>query len=363
MQLLLMLFLSAIFLGVQGVLALIFLDWMTRLRLGEDSPAKHGISMQQSSRLGGLSVAILVLCFFLLEITNEQAGVERDLLVYGFNDLALVAVVLCALMGLAEDLRADFLSPRSRLVLKFLLFGSLGYLWPELVPTKLGLAPFDFLLSFPVMGWLMLTIFLVGFINAVNMADGANGLVAGIVFCALLIFYQQTGRVIDASLVSAFGVFLIFNVVKGRLFLGDMGTYGAGCAVALYSLVGFNLGSFSLMFLAALFAYPCIDFLVSIGRRLLQGRSPFSPDNDHLHNRIYFHINKCLGPGVLANSLTGLLISGSTSGVVLLGYSQQWWPISSNEWGTVFVVQIVAYFAAFYLFGRGRGISQYAEAI
>ena len=358
-----MLFLSAVFLGVQGVLALIFLDWMTRLRLGEDSPAKHGISNQQSSRLGGLAVAMLVLCFFLLEITNEQSGVERDLLVYGFNGLALVAVILCALMGLTEDLKPDFLSPRARLGLKFLVFGAVGYLWPELIPTELGVAPFDFLLSLPVLGWLLLTIFLVGFINAMNMADGANGLVAGIVFCALFIFYGQTGRVIDASLVSAFGVFLIFNVIKGRLFLGDMGTYGAGCAVALYSLVGFNLGSFSLMFLAALFAYPCIDFLVSIGRRLLQGRSPFSPDNDHLHNRIYFQLAKRLGSGVLANSLTGLLISGSTSGVVLLGYSQQWWPISSNEWGVVFVVQIAAYLVAFIISGRGRGLSQYSEAI
>ena len=117
------------------------------------------------------------------------------------------------------------------------------------------------------------------------------------------------------------------------------------------------------MFLAALFAYPCIDFLVSIGRRLLQGRSPFSPDNDHLHNRIYFQLAKRLGSGVLANSLTGLLISGSTSGLVLLGYSQQWWPISSNEWGVVFVVQIAAYLVAFIIFDRGRDLSQYSEAI
>ena len=207
-----MLFLSGVFLGVQGVLALIFLDWMTRLRLGEDSPAKHGISNQQSSRLGGLAVAMLVLCFFLLEITNEQSGVERDFLVYGFNGLALVAIILCALMGLTEDLKPDYLSPRARLGLKFLVFGAVGYLWPELIPTELGVAPLDFLLSLPVLGWLLLTIFLVGFINAMNMADGANGLVAGIVFCALFIFYGQTGRVIDASLVSAFGVFLMNNL-------------------------------------------------------------------------------------------------------------------------------------------------------
>ena len=35
---------------------------------------------------------------------------------------------------------------------------------------------------------------------------------------------------------SACAVFLVFNVISGRFFLGDMGSYGLGAAIVLYSL-------------------------------------------------------------------------------------------------------------------------------
>jgi len=86
------------------------------------------------------------------------------------------------------------------------------------------------------------------------------------------------------------GLFLIFNVISGRLFLGDAGAYGLGAALALSGLYLYSEGTFSAAFLATLLMYPCIELLVSMFRRLVLGRSMFLPDNDHLHNRIYFHL-------------------------------------------------------------------------
>lgn len=349
--------------GVVGSAITLLLQWFSLQQTGIDSASKHGISARTSSRLGGLSVMLSFVLFFAVACLKDSSYLLDDLANYENNRFGIFAIMCCAAMGLAEDLRADFLSPVIRLILKFALFAGIIFVWPELVPDSLGVAGLDYLLSLPLVGALLVIIFLVGFINAVNMADGANGLIPGIAFFSILLFYLQAGRVIDESFMAACGVFLLFNVVTGRLFLGDAGTYGLGAALAIYGLAFFNSGVFSLGFLASLFAYPCLDFLVSIVRRMMVGRSPFSPDNDHLHNRIHFYLRPKFSSQVLSNSLTGLLVSGSTSGLVVLGYLNEWWPASSNEWGYFFVFECAMYAFVFYLTGLSRRAVQHASAI
>jgi len=95
--------------------------------------------------------------------------------------------------------------------------------------------------------------------------------------------------------------------------------------------------------MAALFCYPCIDFLVSVIRRWRAGRSPFSADNGHLHNRLHQFIKLRVNSAVMANSFTGLIISGSTSGVVLLAYLMDVLPPESDLWYLFFVAEISLY--------------------
>jgi UDP-N-acetylmuramyl pentapeptide phosphotransferase/UDP-N-acetylglucosamine-1-phosphate transferase len=354
---------AGIYFGVVGSAITLLLQWFSLQQTGIDSASKHGISARSSSRLGGLSVMVSVLMFFSVAYYQDSSTFTADLAAYGNHRFGIFAIMCCAAMGLAEDLKADFLSPVTRLALKFFLFAGIIFVWPELVPESLGFVGIDYLLSLPFVSAVLVIIFLVGFINAVNMADGANGLVPGIAFFSILLFYMQTGRVVDESFMAACGVFLLFNVVTGRLFLGDAGTYGLGAALAIYGLVFFNAGAFSLAFLASLFAYPCIDFLVSIVRRMLVGRSPFSPDNDHLHNRIHFYLRPKFRSQVASNSLTGLLVSGSTSGLVLLGYINEWWPPSSNEWAYFFIFECFMYAFVFYLTGLRHRAIQHSAAI
>ena len=355
--------LAGICFGVVGSIVTILLQWFTLQQAGVDSASKHGISSRASSRLGGLAVMLSVVIFFLFAYLRDSSVFLNDMGELGNHRFGVFAIMCCAAMGLAEDLKADFLSPTLRLLLKFVLFAGIIFVWPELVPEALGLVGFDYLLSLPLVGAIVTIIFLVGFINAVNMADGANGLIPGIAFFSILLFSIETGRVIDHSFMAACGVFLLFNVLTGRLFLGDAGTYGLGAALAIYGLVFFNTGIFSLGFLAALFAYPCVDFLVSIARRVAVGRSPFSPDNDHLHNRIHFYLRQKFRSQVAANSFTGILISSSTSGLVLFAYMAEWWPSSSNEWGYLFLFECVLYAAVFYLTGLRRTAPQHSAAI
>ena len=143
------------------------------------------------------------------------------------------------------------------------------------------------------------------------------------------------------------GLFLIFNVISGRLFLGDAGAYGLAAGVALAGLFFYGQGIFSAPFLAVLLAYPCIEILVSMTRRILQRRSMFLPDNDHLHNRVHAYFKRQFKSANMANSVTGLSISAATAGVALVGYLGEWWPVTGSEWLMVFFLQCGLYGVVF----------------
>jgi UDP-GlcNAc:undecaprenyl-phosphate GlcNAc-1-phosphate transferase len=272
------------------------------------------------------------------------------------------AVGCCAVLGLAEDLRNNMLSPRFRLLAELGIFAIAIAFWPLLIPIDFGLPGLDALMTVPVVGWFLTVVFCVGFINAVNMSDGANGLIPGIMTIAYGLFYLITSEFVYAAMMTACGLFTLFNIISGRLFLGDTGAYGLGASLAISALYLFSQDVFSAAFLACLFAYPCIDFVVTLIRRYRAGRSIFLPDNDHLHNRIHYHFQRWLPSKTLANSMTGVLVVASSSGLALVGYVNQWWLVTSHFWGWIFLFQWVGYGVVFYLTGLNRSNSQYVVA-
>lgn len=96
----------------------------------------------------------------------------------------------CFFLGLLEDLRNNSLSPRTRLASKLLLLLIVFISLPGLVPSSIGLWGIDWLLGFSWVALLVTLFFSVGFINAVNTVDGANGLVSGIFAITCFIFFE-----------------------------------------------------------------------------------------------------------------------------------------------------------------------------
>ena len=352
-----MLLLATIFFGLTGLVIMLFLQWITRQSYAQEGVGKHGISQLSASRMGG--VAIIVTTLALLAYGVYSGAFELGQGSLGVEGFVWLAVIACMGLGLVEDLNNNYLSARFRLYALIAIFSLLVALRPILIPLGLGFLPLDILLAIPFIGWLLTVIFCVGFINAVNMADGANGLMPGILTISFGLFYTETGSLAFAALMTSCGLFTIFNVISGRLFLGDTGSYGFGAAIVLSSLILFRQGIFSAPFLAVLLAYPCIDFLMALVRRSWQGRSLFLPDNDHLHNKIHFHFQKRFRSATLANSLTGGVIVASSAGVAMMGSLFSWLPVTSELWALVFALQCIAYALAYYLTGLGRPISQH----
>jgi UDP-GlcNAc:undecaprenyl-phosphate GlcNAc-1-phosphate transferase len=347
-KLLLMLIIAFIVWGFVGLFLIGLMQFVSMQGWATDSVHKHGIAEMQASRLGG---AVCILCGFLVVIMLKLNGADESggSGPFGIRRFVVVAIMGSMVLGLVEDIRNDSLSPRIRLGILAILFGFILWQWPALVPSSIGAPILDSLLSIPALAFVLCLVFCVGFLNAVNMADGANGLVPSILLAAYIIFYQEYGGVGLLSAVTILSAFWIFNVVSGRLFLGDAGAYAFGASLLVSSLTSYANGIMSLSFLAALLCYPCLDFLFSILRRHVNGRPIMKPDNDHLHNRIHFQYRKFIKSKNIANSAAGLTVAGASSGVVLWGYLAAWWPINSGQWIVIFAAQSVAYGLAYYL--------------
>ena len=360
-KLFLLLLLSSILFGLSGIVMMIILQWISRGSYAKDSVDKHGISPVVGSRMGGAAVAVFTAGLFVLGAYNglvDAKGPPLGLQLFGW-----LAVIACLGLGLVEDLRNDELAPRFRLCIELVIFAVLLAFRPELIPVELGIWGLDTLMALPIMGWLLTVVFCVGFINAVNMSDGANGLIPGICTISFGLFYAETGAFIYACLMTSCGLFTLFNMISGRLFLGDAGSYGLGAALGLSGLFLYCQDILSAPFLAVLLAYPCIDFMVTMVRRASKGRSIFLPDNGHLHNSIYFYFQKRFPSTTLPNSLTGGTIVMASSGVALVGSLSGKLPATSQLWIIVFATQCLVYGLVFYLTGLDRPASEYVAEV
>ena len=197
------------------------------------------------------------------------------------------AVSLFLLLGLADDQR--HIRPSVRLAASVAVVLAALFVVPGFTVTFFK---FSFLGSAVLLGGFTGAVFtvlcLVGLQNAVNMADGKNGLVIGmsLIWIVLLGLYAPEHM---RPLLVVFGVglaiALAFNL-NGRLFLGDSGSYGLSAAVGLIAIYTHNVAfaGFPADAVALMFLIPVLDVVRLMAVRTVQGRSPFRSDRNHLHH-------------------------------------------------------------------------------
>ena len=129
---------------------------------------------------------------------------------------------------------------------------------------------------------------LVGLQNAVNMADGKNGLVPGLcLIWSLLIAAYAPAHLLPVVtvLIAVLVVVLAFNLAD-RLFLGDSGCYAISILVGLLAIHThyINFARLPADVVALWFLIPVVDCVRLMFGRVLAGRSPFDADRNHLHH-------------------------------------------------------------------------------
>ncbi|MEX6725999.1 glycosyltransferase family 4 protein [Parapedomonas caeni] len=258
-----------------------------------DHPDPHGGRKRHARPtplVGGIAILppALLMCLWLSFASYGQGHAQ-------WADIGLIGLctAMQAALGLVDDRIG--LRPLQRLLISLAVFALTLTL-----ATSLEVVILRFTNVLPSLHWGELAapftiLCLVGLLNAVNMADGKNGLVIGLcmiwTFC-LWMHGDTTLQPLFATLMTALGVALLFNW-RGRFFLGDAGSYGLATLIGLLAIEVYANGSGSLKagHIAVWFAVPTIDCLRLMIRRLRAGRSPFSGDREHLHH----HLGRLLG--------------------------------------------------------------------
>ncbi|MFL2999366.1 MAG: glycosyltransferase family 4 protein [Cytophagales bacterium] len=145
------------------------------------------------------------------------------------------------------------------------------------------------------------TIFvIVGIINSINFIDGIDGLAASIVGLFLVLFEYfsntQTGLTyLTYIILISLGAFLFFNLrSNNKVFLGDSGSLFLGGLVSVYVLNilsseyiikdAFDINK--IIFVISILAYPFFDITRVFFLRIINKRSPFVADKNHIHHLI-----------------------------------------------------------------------------
>ena len=245
-----------------------------------DIPDARKVHTCPVPRIGGAAMALGV---FIPVILLAKADV--------FVRSYIAAAAVLVFFGIIDDIKG--LGYRTKFAAQIaasliVIFGggvritSLGTLLPA------GLHPAE---------WLIISLTLiaiVGVTNAINLADGLDGLAGGISllsFCCIgyLAFLQGSSEVIFLSLALAGAIFgfLRFNTHPASLFMGDTGSQFLGfSAVVLAVKITQGDTPLSPLLPLIILGFPVLDTLTVMVERIRQGRSPFFADKNHFHHRL-----------------------------------------------------------------------------
>lgn len=252
---------------------------MVSLKIGlVDEPDVRKIHSKPVPLIGGIALYFVSVVF--LSIVDSVSP---------FIFFLMLASGLVMLVGLLDDIfqlssfwrfMVQIIASAVMIYFTHVQINSFGYLLLPQWDLQLGY------LAIPI------TIFgVVGIINALNMADGIDGL-AAVTFIlpvgVLCVLSSDNGMQLWLILLLiCLLVFLGFNKSsRYKVFLGDNGSMFLGFILA-WLLVYLSQNSTAVMLpVTALFlvALPVYDTIFVMLRRIKSGISPFQPDKSHLHH-------------------------------------------------------------------------------
>jgi len=255
-----------------------------------DLPGPRKIHSKPVPRIGGLAIVFaVVVSVSAAMMLDGNIAAEARADGWQIAGLAFAALFVGA-TGLVDDIRR--LRARYKLAAQMIAATALCALGVRI--TTLGVEGL-FLVKLGWLSWPLTVIWIVGITNSVNLIDGLDGLAAGIsaVACAVMAAFalqagQQTMAVAMLAMLGALAGFLFFNCYPAKVYLGDSGSLFLGFAMAAASVFASTKQASSVGLALPLLALgiPVADALFCMVRRVLEGRSVFAPDRQHIHHRL-----------------------------------------------------------------------------
>lgn len=244
-----------------------------------DAPDARKVHVAPIPRIGGLAMVVGAVVPLLVWLS-------LDAQILSF----LLGVAVIALFGAWDD-RAD-LDYRIKFAGQFLAAA---------IPVFLGdvvirVIPFGPEGGLPdVVAYPLTLLFVVGITNAVNLSDGLDGLAGGVALLSLIVIGllasigdAQQLLVMALAVCGAIFGFLRYNTHPASIFMGDTGSQFLGFSLGVLAIILVQSANTALspVLLILILGLPILDTASVMYQRLREGRSPFSPDKNHLHHKL-----------------------------------------------------------------------------
>jgi phospho-N-acetylmuramoyl-pentapeptide-transferase len=276
-----------------------FISFLRRNEFGqhirEEMPEAHG-GKQGTPTMGGLLILVVATIAFL--------AVSK----YKVPALTVLFVTLgCGAIGFLDDFikltHRRSLGLRGRWKLLLLAVVTVGVAFAarhQHLPTTvfIPIVHWDVQLSYAWYGLLFFVI--AGTANAVNLADGIDGLAAGTGIISLVTFtaiavvtYIRSGHpggrftsrldlaIVGAALIGATVGFLWYNAFPAEVFMGDTGAMGIGGALAAMAI--FTKTIFLLLLIGGIFVIEALSVIIQVVAFKYYGRRVFLMAPIHYH--------------------------------------------------------------------------------
>ena len=207
----------------------------------------------------------------------------------------MASFLIIFFVGIKDDIL--ILSAFKKFIGQLVVAGILMYFGNLLITDMQGFLGVG---KIPVAFSYVLTLFtIVVIINAFNLIDGVDGLAGtlGLLSCAVFgTFFLVNGNIPYAILSFGFAgsilAFLIYNYQPAKIFMGDTGSLLLGLVNSILVIKFIETGAhYTAHPVAAapalgisIMVIPLMDTLRVFSIRIFHGRSPFSPDRNHIHH-------------------------------------------------------------------------------
>lgn len=264
--------------------------WVVNSRDLIDKPDHRSSHQNSTPTMAGVSffLAIIMVVFFIKQEDVDNIGVNL-----------IAALTIIFIVGLKDDLVVS--TPKAKIIGQLLAIGIMiisGVFNFTDFNNFLGLGVVPLFITIPLVIFSMLAI-----INSYNLIDGIDGLasIIGIVIFsgfAMIFYFLELNYyfLISLSFMGVLFAYLRYNFSKSKkIFMGDTGSLIIGFCIAFLTMkfltIDYNIASKApflienriIVALSILFI-PLFDTIRVIGVRLLDGKSPFYPDRNHIHH-------------------------------------------------------------------------------
>lgn len=282
--------LTAVILGTAYLLPKIIS--IVRFKRLMDNPNERSSHTEATPSLGGMAFYIILVISFYFNNAYDDLGIATSL---------YPSLIILFFLGLKDDLVV--LAPLTKLFGQLIAVGFVVSNPNFLIRSLHGFCGIN-----GIPEWLGITIaimLMLIIINSFNLIDGIDGLAALIAIVAFsgfgLVFFVANRDFMTLTCVVLVGIligFLFFNLsTRNKVFMGDTGSMLIGLMLGIMSVRFLALDTESLcklpfnavdipIVLAAFLIVPFFDTARVFTIRVLQGKSPFKPDRNHLHHVI-----------------------------------------------------------------------------